>query len=128
MILGIPVEDLQISSTAFPVNRGLLIPDPCIVQIGIDVHLGLRQIQMRKNAGNIDSLPDCGIPLITQLLVPEFILADQNQGHLALRIKGGVQQEPELFQRFLFQQMGFIKNADDFPVFLGTDDFNLLLQ
>ena len=67
-------------------------------------------------------------PLITQLLVPEFILADQNQGHLALRIKGGVQQEPELFQRFLFQQMGFIKNADDFPVFLGTDDFNLLLQ
>ena len=83
---------------------------------------------MWKRAVQVDPLADRSIPLQFQLMVPQFCLSCQHNGHGTYRIKPVIQQKPEFFQGLLFQQMCFIQDADHLFMLDTMDDLDLLLE
>ena len=60
------------------IREDLLLP-ACIRQMGQNVPVAFRTVQMRKDTVDINTLAYCGIALQLQLF-PQFCLADENNG------------------------------------------------
>lgn len=100
-----------------------------VFQVGADIALGLRTVQVRDHAVHFNPLPNGGIPLKPELLIPQFRLADKDQGHRAHGIEAVVQQEAEFLKGVLVQEVGFVQHADELLLLLPLDapDFTLQL-
>ena len=104
-----------------------VLPAAGISQMGLNVPLCLRSVQVGKDTVDIDSLPDSSVPLHPEF-IPQFRLPHKDKRHRADGIEAVIQQKAEFFNRFLFQKMRFIQDAD-YLLFLDTaDDLHFLLE
>ncbi len=71
-----------------------VLPAAGISQMGLDVPLCLRTIQVGKDTVDIDPLPDSSIPLHPEF-IPQFRLSHKDKRHRADRIKAVIQQKAE---------------------------------
>ena len=81
---------------------------------------------MRQHTVHINALSNGIVSFVTQLPVPQFRLADENQRHGTLRIEAAVEQEAELLQRFLLQQMCFVQDTDQLLLLYAVNEGNFL--
>ena len=96
--------------------------------MGLDIFVRFCPVQVPEDDVHVNALPDRGISLQAELLVPEFGLADKDQGHGAHGVKTVVQEEPEFLQCLFFQQMGLVKDTDDFFIPPAPEDLHFLLE
>ena len=99
-----------------------------VFHMACDILFRFGPVQMGQDTVHIDTLANSRISLQFQLVVPEFSLTDQHDSHRTHGIKSVVEQKTEFFQCFLFNQMCFIKDTDDFLMLYSTDDLDLLLK
>jgi hypothetical protein len=86
------------------------------MQMGMDVAFCFCPVKSSQYTMNIDPLTDRGIAAQPELVLPEFILSYQDQCHGTHGIKTVIQQKSEFLDRFFFQKVCFIQNANDFPL------------
>ena len=98
-----------------------------IVEMTVDIGIGLGSIVVIKTAADVETLSDGGVDLTFEQ-VPQFALPDQDQGHRALRIQLEVQKESDLLKHFVIQQMPFVNDDDRFEMMQPAQQFNLAMQ
>ena len=84
-------------------------------------------VKVWQDTVDINTLPYCRIPLQSEL-VPQFCLSCQYERHGTHGIEPVIQEKTELLDRFLFQEMCFVQNADNFLFLYTPDDLHFFLE
>ena len=96
--------------------------------MAFDILFCLCPVQMRECTVHIDPLADRRVPLKFQLVIPQFCLPYEHDGHGTYRIEPVVQKETEFLQCFFLQQVRLIQNAYHLFMLDNVDDLDLLLE
>ncbi len=98
-----------------------------IFEVGLNIPFHLGTVKMPYHTVYVNTLSYRGISLQTQLVLPKLCLPHKDQSHGTHGIKLVIQQKSEFLKRFFFQQMRFVKYADDLLFLNAPDDLYLAL-
>ncbi|WP_449757738.1 hypothetical protein [Effusibacillus dendaii] len=95
--------------------------------MSLDIGFGLRTIEVRQFALQVDTLADRGVSLKGETIL-QLALSYKNERHRALRIHPEVKQKAYFFQHLSVEQMSFIHHNNRLEPVDAAHELNLSMQ